>query len=383
MEFSQVEATGQDDHPACQQGTPDVVMSSPLQSKENIGVTANMDSPSDDPDPTQVTDNSSDQRPTRQVDKPLLESERRQLYEEINNLRKERDAALAKVAMAFLEEIVNTSTLSASSVEGNNEACQMMTGISCDVFWKLFLFLSTFCSAKNTNKNSLPFRDQLFLTLVRLKHNVTFEFLARLKGIPKTTMIDYFWKWIELLHSKMSFLVKWPDRDVVFKTIPPVFKAKFPRLTSIVDCFEIFIDAPRNLLARAQCYSFKYKKHCTIQFFISCTPLGCINFLSRAWRGRATDNKIVRTSGFISPNFHLPSDQILADRGFTLQEDFATLCSAELLLPSFKKGKKQLSAKQVETSRKISSVRIHIERVIGLLKNRYTILKGPLSVQCV
>ncbi len=36
--------------------------------------------------------------------------------------------------------------------------------------------------------------------------------------------------------------------------------------------------------------------------------------------------------------------------------------------------------KKVETSRKISSVRIHIEIVIGLMKNRYTILKGPLTI---
>ena len=32
-------------------------------------------------------------------------------------------------------------------------------------------------------------------------------------------------------------------------------------------------------------------------------------------------------------------------------------------------------------SRKIASVRIHIERVIGLLKNRYTILQGILPLR--
>jgi hypothetical protein len=63
----------------------------------------------------------------------------------------------------------------------------------------------------------------------------------------------------------------------------------------------------------------------------------------------------------ISLKYHQPGDQILADRGLTIVDDFAGYCSAELIIPSFTKGKKQLSAKEVETSRKISSVRIHIE----------------------
>ena len=37
----------------------------------------------------------------------------------------------------------------------------------------------------------------------------------------------------------------------------------------------------------------------------------------------------------------------------------------------------------MERTRKIASVRIHIERVIGLLKNRYTILKGILPLRTV
>ena len=310
---------------------------------------------------------------------PMTASEREMLYTELSNVRRERDEALQKIES--LEKLVNVSSLSSSAVEGNNEQCKMLTGVSWDVFIKLFLFLSSVIGSTSSNQ-SLPLREQLFVTLVKLRHNLSFEFLAQVKGIPKTTLIDYFWKWIDLLYAKVSFMVHWPDRENIFKTIPSVFKEKFPRLTSIVDCFEIFIEAPRNLLARAQCYS-NYKKHCTVKLFISCTPLGSINFLSKAWGGRASDVQIVRDSGFINSQYHHPGDQILADRGFTLQDDFAAKCSAELLIPSFTKGKKQLSAHEVETSRKISSVRIHIERVIGLMKNRFTILKGTMPVRCV
>ena len=70
----------------------------------------------------------------------------------------------------------------------------------------------------------------------------------------------------------------------------------------------------------------------------------------------------------------MPGDQI-EDRGFTLVDDFAAGCSAELIIQSFTTGKPQLPEREMESSRKMASVRIHIERVIRLMKNLYTILK--------
>ena len=86
--------------------------------------------------------------------------------------------------------------------------------------------------------------------------------------------------------------------------------------------------------------------------------------------GGGGDVQIVKDSDFINPKYHAPGEQILADRGFTQHEDFAATCSAELPTPAFTKGKNKLPAQDVEMSRKISSVSIHIEeRVIGLIKN--------------
>ena len=48
-----------------------------------------------------------------------------------------------------------------------------------------------------------------------------------------------------------------------------------------------------------------------------------------------------------------------------MEEDFAAKCSSELLIPAFTKGQKQLTAKKVETTGQIATVRIHIELIIG------------------
>ena len=85
--------------------------------------------------------------------------------------------------------------------------------------------------------------------------------------------------------------------------------------------------------------------------------------------GRVSDINIVKDSGLISPSVHHHGDQILADCGFTLEDEFAAGCGVELIIPSFTKGKKQLGAKEVEISRQIASVCIHVECVIGLIKN--------------
>ena len=75
----------------------------------------------------------------------------------------------------------------------------------------------------------------------------------------------------------------------------------------------------------------------------------------------------------------LPHWVLFADRGFSVEEDII-LCGAHLEIPAFTRGKLQLSQEEVEKSKQISHVRIHVERCIGLLKNKYTILKGTLPV---
>ena len=69
----------------------------------------------------------------------------------------------------------------------------------------------------------------------------------------------------------------------------------------------------------------------------------------------------------------------MVDRGFTCG-DYASIAMAEVKIPPFTKGKKQLEKVEVDWSRELSGVRIHVERVIGVLKQKYQILAGTLSI---
>ena len=78
----------------------------------------------------------------------------------------------------------------------------------------------------------------------------------------------------------------------------------------------------------------------------------------------------------------LPGDVVLADRGFNIFE-LVAIHQAEAKLPAFTKGKTQLSAKEVQKSRELVVVRIHVEMLIGVIKQKYSILEGALPINFI
>ena len=172
-----------------------------------------------------------------------------------------------------------------------------------------------------------------------------------------------------------SFVIKWPEREELWKTTPMSFRKNFQtRVAIVIDCFEVFIEKPANFLARSQTFS-AYKHHNTANFLIGVYPQGVISFISKAWGGRVSDKHLTEHCGIL--NYLLPKDIILEDRGFDIQNS-AALYYAEVKIPAFTRDKKQLHLLEVEETRKIASVRIHVERVIGLVCRKYTVLQSTL-----
>ena len=229
------------------------------------------------------------------------------------------------------------------------------------------------------NRNKLTKRQELFMVLMRLRLGLLEDDLAFRFGIDQSNVSRILNKWLCVLSQRLSFLITWPERDQLRKTMPSCFLESFDKCAVILDCFELFIEKPSDLYARAQTYS-QYKSHNTAKVLLGITPQGTISYVSKPYGGRTSDVFLTENCGILK-NL-LPGDVVLADRGFTIGDSVGLYC-AELKIPHFTKGKSQLSQRHVEETKDLASVRIHVERVIGLLRNKFTILQSISPIKMI
>ena len=259
----------------------------------------------------------------------------------------------------------------------DNKKVRYFTGLpSFQTLTAIYDFVSPYVP---NSRSTVPAFQQFVMVLMKLRLNADNELLASLFNVHATTVSRYFQKWIDVLYERLKPLVKWPEHEQLYETMPREFKKNFSKCIVIIDCFEVFMDRPKGLMARAQTWS-NYKHHNTVKFLIGISPQGSITFISKGWGGRVSDRHLTEHCGIL--DHLLPGDLILADRGFNMREAAGLYC-AEVKLPPFTKGKKQLTKCEVDKARQLSRVRIHVERVIGLLRLKYKILRSILPINLI
>ena len=247
------------------------------------------------------------------------------------------------------------------------------------LLYTVFEFVDSQASLPASRSKLTHFQEYM-LVLMKLRRNLSGQDLAYRFNVHVSTVSRVFSKWLSLMAVKLKPLILWPEREDLRRTTPMCFRESFGQSVAvIIDCFEVFIERPGNLLARACTWS-SYKHHNTIKVLIGTTPQGVISYVSQAWGGRTSDKYLTEHCGLLS-NL-LPGDVILADRGFDIAESVG-MHQAKLHIPAFTKGKTQLSALEVEQTRTIVNVRIHVERVIGCVRQKYTILQSTLPIDYV
>ena len=218
---------------------------------------------------------------------------------------------------------------------------------------------------------------QFILFLMCLRLNLSVEELGYRFEISSSLVSRIFLNVLDVMFQRLSFLVKWPSHQTLWETTPMCFCKHFKtKVCIIIDCFEVFINRPANLDARARTFS-AYKHHNTVKFLLGMSPQGTIAYISKAYGGRTSDTFLTEDCEILR-NL-LPGDVLMATRGFDIGED-AAVCFAEVKIPAFTKGKKQLSALDVEKTRKIANVRIHVVRISRLLRRKYKLLQSTLPL---
>ena len=275
-----------------------------------------------------------------------------------------------------LEQSLASIAMTQRSFKDNDEKVRFYTGLTN---WNVLLSLFTFVQPHLSTKVSLPPFEQLILTFMRLRLSLVGQDLGYRFGLHPSTVSRIFTNVLEVLYQRLNFLIMWPEREILRRTLPVDFRKHCPKCVVIIDCFEIFIDRPTDLLARAQTYS-QYKSHNTIKYLIGVTPQGTVSYISSGWGGRVSDKYLTENCGLLDQL--LPGDTVLADRGFNIQESVG-LYMATITIPASMKNKKQLTGVEVEQTRNIANVRIHVERIIGNIRKKYTFLSNTQPVDFV
>ena len=189
--------------------------------------------------------------------------------------------------------------------------------------------------------------------------------LANRFGISQPTVSRIFNTWINFLFFQFKNIPLWPPKELVSLNMPKPFKEKYPCTRIIVDATEIFVEQPAITELQQLTYS-KYKSHNTYKGLIGILPSGAVTFVSDLYPGSISDKELTRKSGLLQ--LLESNDSVMADRGFDIAEDLA-LIGVKLNIPPFMKGKEQLSNSELVETRRIASLRFHVERAMEQLKN--------------
>lgn len=352
------------------------------------------------------TDDAKDKRPPNHVHVLRLLQERyadlmKDLKAEqarVASLKWELEAALKENEQ--LKERVKVCGLSYERLKASQTLMKFYTGLEAPAFELLLndiVGVSKTESCRPTVRDTENFQgydgrgrhrtllpeNELLLTLCKLRHKFPEEDLAVRFGVHQSTISRIFACWLETLDAAIQEVPLWPAKDDVQELMPSVFKVRYGNTRCIVDAAEVEIDQPQNPDAQSETWS-EYKSRNTLKFLLAVTPNGVPCLVSKCYGGRISDKELTTRSGLLEattfgkPRFE-PGDSIMADKGF----DIASLLAPhgiELNHPPYLRDR-QFSEEDVVETRRIASLRIHVERAIERIKN-YRILEHIPATLC-
>ena len=215
-------------------------------------------------------------------------------------------------------------------------------------------------------KRALSPMISFILILVRLRRNSDVKHLMYLFKTSEGIVINTILTWINYMYIKLRSLYIWPNASQVKRNMPNSMEENFPNVKCIIDCVEFKIAVPSSLVLYKLMYS-DYKSHTTVKDLVGIALGGGFTFISSVFPGSISDKNIKVKSGLLNRQMWELGEELMADRGFTI-EDYLSPLGVKLVIPSFLKGREQFTEEEVIKSQQIANKCIHVERMIQRLK---------------
>ena len=295
--------------------------------------------------------------------------------DELRNVKAEAAQQLEEIKkQASYKAILSKFGLERFGVD--NESIKFYTGFPSNEHIKFFFSfikpsaeLMTYCYASGERENRPASRnmlliDEMFMFLVRLKLGLFEQDLADRFEIHISSVSRKLVTWSNFLYFFLGSQIIWPSRADVDRCMPEGFRKLYPSTRVILDCTEIFVQTPTSLLLQSQLYS-PYKSKTALKGLIGITPCGAICFVSTLYTGGISDKEITRCSGIL--DLLEAGDSVMADKGFDIGNMLQEY-NVELNIPPFLENQGQFSTQDVQKTKTIASLRIHVERAIRRVK---------------
>lgn len=304
------------------------------------------------------------------------------VYEaKVNALRKEN---------MKLKESLEKMSLTEASFKNDPEKVQFYTGLPNyfvfeTVMWLLVPHIKGDKNAKLSNF------QQLLLTLMRLRLDLRNQDLAYRFGVKVSTVTRTVHRIINIMFTTLvPTAVFWPSRVELRKNLPEAVKCTHPDCAVIIDCFAVSLEKAVGI--DAHCQGVRATREVTIpssesafitelKYVIGVAPQGAVMFVSRGAPGNISDKTLVESCGLLRKL--LPGDVILAERDFDIK-DLVGAHRAELTITRCDLHETVQSNQDTRDGASLSAtermnVYRHVERVIQMVKKRYSMLTGPVE----
>lgn len=220
--------------------------------------------------------------------------------------------------------------------------------------------------------------DEAFMFLCRLNCAFTLEDLAVRFSIHKSTVSRKLISWANYLYIFLGSINIWANHVKIKEHMSQEYHKYFPNIRIIIDCTELYTETPSSLVLQSQTYS-TYKSHNTWKGLVGIAPNGALTFVSSLYSGSMSDQEITKMSGLLE--LLKPGDQIMADKGFILNELLENT-GISIVTPDFLASDGQFTKEQVEHNQRIARLRVHVERHIKKVRE-CSIFKPNIPLSCV